>query len=164
MPKPKQQPVRPPTAFERLADPEGRRRAADPNLTANGAVRANRAAQFMPFAALTGYYELVRKQEITVESKRELTEEKALVLSKKLEGLKRGDLVRVTYYDTYGYRSRTGILDAFFRLYAMACRSGASPKPFLDWLREDYDEAALRQSFTSRPWADRIVDGLLRRE
>lgn len=29
----------------------------------------------------------------------------------KLEGLKRGDLVRVTYYDTYGYRSRTGILD-----------------------------------------------------
>ena len=111
MPKPKQQPVRPPTAFERLADPEGRRRAADPNLTANGAVRANRAAQFMPFAALTGYYELVRKQEITVESKRELTEEKTLVLSKKLEGLKRGDLVRVTYYDTYGYRSRTGILD-----------------------------------------------------
>ena len=62
MPKPKQQPVRPPTAFERLADPEGRRRVAAPNLTANGAVRANRAAQFMPFAALTGYYELVRKQ------------------------------------------------------------------------------------------------------
>ena len=111
MPKPKQHPVRPPTAFERLADPEGRRRAADPNLTANGAVRANRATQFMPFAALTGYYELVRKQEITIEPKRELTEEKALVLSKKLEGLKRGDLVRVTYYDTYGYRSRTGILD-----------------------------------------------------
>jgi len=103
--------MRPPTAFERLADPEGRRRAADPNLTANGAVRANRAAQFMPFAALTGYYELVRKQEITVEQKRELTEEKALELSQKLEGLKRGDLVRVTYYDTYGYRSRTGILD-----------------------------------------------------
>ena len=24
-----------------------------------------------------------------------------------------------------------------------------------------YDEAALRQSFTSRPWADRIVDGVL---
>ena len=76
-----------------------------------GSVRAGRAAQFMPFAALTGYYELVRKQEITVEPKCELTEEKALELSKKLEGLKRGDLVRVTYYDTYGYRSRTGILD-----------------------------------------------------
>ena len=55
MPKPKQ-PMRPPTAFERLADPKGRRRSADPKLTANGAVRAGRAAQFMPFAALTGYY------------------------------------------------------------------------------------------------------------
>ncbi|SUE63142.1 Protein tyrosine/serine phosphatase [Roseomonas gilardii subsp. rosea] len=55
--------------------------------------------------------------------------------------------------------SKTGILDAFFRLYAKA-----APKPFLDWLREDYDEAALRRSYTSRPWADRIVDGLLRRE
>ena len=96
MPKSQQQPMRPPTPFERLADPEGRRRSADPKLTANGTVRAGRAAQFMPFAALTGYYELVRKQEITVEPKRELTEEKALELSKKLEGLKRGDLVRVT--------------------------------------------------------------------
>ena len=106
MPKSQQQPMRPPTPFERLADPEGRRRSADPKLTANGAVRAGRAAQFMPFAALTGYFELVRKQEITVEPKCELTEEKALELSKKLEGLKRGDLVRVTYYDTYGYRAQ----------------------------------------------------------
>lgn len=65
MPKSQQQPMRPPTPFERLADPEGRRRSADPKLTANGTVRAGRAAQFMPFAALTGYYELVRKQEIT---------------------------------------------------------------------------------------------------
>ena len=55
--------------------------------------------------------------------------------------------------------SKTGILDAFFRLYAKA-----APKPFLDWLCEDYDEAELRRSYTSRPWADRIVDGLLRRE
>ena len=56
--------------------------------------------------------------------------------------------------------SKTGILDAFFRLYAAEGRG----KPFLDWVREDYDEAALRRSFTSRPWADRLVDGILRRE
>ena len=73
----------------------------------------------MPYAALTGNYELVRKQEITIAPKRELTEEKALVLSKKLEGLKRGDLVRVTYYDTYGYRSRTGILDEALPAYKL---------------------------------------------
>ena len=108
---PKKQPMRPPTEFERLADPEGRRRASDPNLTANGNVRANRAAQFMPFSALTGYYELVRKQEITVEDKHDLTEEAAFELSQMLDGVQRGDLLRVTYYDVYGYRTRTGIVD-----------------------------------------------------
>lgn len=61
----------------------------------------------------------------------------------------------------YGHVSaaRTGILDAFVALYARAW-----PKPFLRWLREDYDEAALRRDFRSRKWADAITDGLLRRE
>lgn len=61
----------------------------------------------------------------------------------------------------YGHvaAARTGILDAFVALYARAW-----PKPFLQWLREDYDEAALRRDFRSRKWADAITDGLLRRE
>jgi protein tyrosine/serine phosphatase len=59
-------------------------------------------------------------------------------------------------------QSRTGILDAFFALYAEALRR--QPKPFLDWLREDYDEEALRRNFQSRAWADRLMDGILRRE
>jgi hypothetical protein len=59
--------------------------------------------------------------------------------------------------------SRTGILDAFFRAYG-AFQAPHGAKPFLDWLREDYDEAALRAAFTSKPWADRLVDGVLRRE
>lgn len=61
----------------------------------------------------------------------------------------------------YGHvaAARTGILDAFVALYAKAW-----PKPFLQWLREDYDEAALRRNFRSRKWADAITDGLLRRE
>jgi protein tyrosine phosphatase (PTP) superfamily phosphohydrolase (DUF442 family) len=59
--------------------------------------------------------------------------------------------------------SRTGILDAFFQDYAaFQARHGA--KPFLDWLREDYDEADLRARFRSKAWADRLVDGVLRRE
>jgi protein tyrosine phosphatase (PTP) superfamily phosphohydrolase (DUF442 family) len=59
--------------------------------------------------------------------------------------------------------ARTGILDAFFHSYA-AYQKEHGPKPFLDWLREDYDEDALRASFQSTPWADRLVDGVLRRE
>ena len=60
-------------------------------------------------------------------------------------------------------RRSTGILDAFFRLYGRF--PGAhGPKPFLDWVRDDYSEDALRASFQSTPWADRLVDGVLRRE
>ena len=59
--------------------------------------------------------------------------------------------------------ARTGILDAFFASYGTYLRTHG-PKPFLDWLREDYDEDALRAGFHSKPWADRLVDGVLRRE
>ncbi|MBI0536658.1 protein tyrosine phosphatase [Roseomonas sp. KE2513] len=57
--------------------------------------------------------------------------------------------------------SRTGILDAFFRLYA---REAEGRVPFLDWVRDEYDEVALRTAFRSQPWADRLIDGVLRRE
>ena len=47
---------------------EGR---ASPALTSNGRKRASRAAQFMPFAALTGYYELIREQELLAQKRAE---------------------------------------------------------------------------------------------
>jgi protein tyrosine phosphatase (PTP) superfamily phosphohydrolase (DUF442 family) len=55
----------------------------------------------------------------------------------------------------------TGILDAFFRLYAAEAEGR---KPFLDWVREDYDEAELRRRF--RPWrlGAFLTDTVLRRE
>ena len=59
--------------------------------------------------------------------------------------------------------ARTGILDAFFRTYAAFVKDNG-PKPFLDWVREDYSEDALRAAFRSTPWADRLVDGVFRRE
>ena len=55
--------------------------------------------------------------------------------------------------------ARTGILDAFIARY-----TAAWPKPFLDWLRQDYDEAALHRDFRSRGWADLLTDRVLRRE
>jgi len=59
-------------------------------------------------------------------------------------------------------QGRTGILDAFFLLYAEAAKR--DPKPFLDWVHDDYDEAALRESFRAEPWANVVVDSVLRRE
>ena len=81
-----------------------------PSYTKGGRPRADRAAQFMPFAALTGYYELARAQERLVEPRHELTEEEAGELSRAMVQLRRGDLVRVTFYDRDHYATRAGVV------------------------------------------------------
>ncbi len=58
-------------------------------------------------------------------------------------------------------RSRTGILDAFFLRYA---REAEGRKPFLDWVREDYDELALRRDFHAHGLASFINDWVLAHE
>jgi protein tyrosine/serine phosphatase len=58
-------------------------------------------------------------------------------------------------------RSRTGILDAFFLRYA---REGEGRKPFLDWVRQDYDEAALRRDFHANGLASFLNDWVLAHE
>jgi protein tyrosine/serine phosphatase len=58
-------------------------------------------------------------------------------------------------------RSRTGILDAFFVRYAMEAEGR---KPFLDWVRDDYDEMALRRDFTAGGLSSFITDRVLVRE
>jgi protein tyrosine/serine phosphatase len=57
--------------------------------------------------------------------------------------------------------SKTGILDAFFELYQ---RTAEGRKPFLDWVREDYDENELRAAFRAGRMAEFINGKLLRRE
>jgi len=63
----------------------------------------------------------------------------------------------------YGHikQSKTGILDDFFALYA---KTGEGSKPFLDWVRDDYDEDGLRAAFKSGKVAGFINDHVLRRE
>lgn len=57
--------------------------------------------------------------------------------------------------------SKTGILDAFFKLYE---QTAEGHKPFLDWVREDYDEQELRAAFKAGNIAEFINSKLLRRE
>ncbi len=57
--------------------------------------------------------------------------------------------------------SRTGILDAFFILYA---KTAEGRKPFLDWVRHEYDEDRLRADFHARGLASFINDRILLRE
>jgi protein tyrosine/serine phosphatase len=63
----------------------------------------------------------------------------------------------------YGHikHAKTGILDAFFHTYA---RDGEGRKPFLDWVREDYSEDALRAAYKSNALAGFITDKILVRE
>jgi protein tyrosine/serine phosphatase len=58
-------------------------------------------------------------------------------------------------------RSRTGILDAFFLRYQ---RDAEGRLSFLDWVRREYDEAALKRDFTAGKLASFINDAVLRRE
>ena len=56
----------------------------------------------------------------------------------------------------------TGVLDAFFDQYL--AHSAQNQIDFFDWVERHYDPAKLKQSFRSRNWANRLVDGWLRRE
>lgn len=83
---------------------------------------ADRAKQFMPFAALKGYYELICERERVVEPRRERTEEDALRLSQELARVERGSLVKVTYYHVDAYETIEGMvarIDTTFRTLAV---------------------------------------------
>ncbi len=58
-------------------------------------------------------------------------------------------------------QSKTGVLDAFFKLYQ---QTAEGKKPFLDWVRDDYDEGELRAAFRAGRVAEFINGKLLRRE
>ena len=49
--------------------------------------RRQRAAQFMPFAALKGYYDLIRERERVAEPKRELTDEQKEKVRRSLKAM-----------------------------------------------------------------------------
>jgi protein tyrosine/serine phosphatase len=56
----------------------------------------------------------------------------------------------------------TGILDFVFERYLRD--NARTPMPFLDWVDCMYDPLALKQEFRSKGWANRFVNGVLRRE
>lgn len=58
-------------------------------------------------------------------------------------------------------RSKTGVLDAFFLRFA---REAEGRTPFLDWVREDYDEDALRRDFRAHGIASFLNDWVLAHE
>lgn len=64
----------------------------------------------MPFAALKGYYDLIRERERTVEPRRELPDEQALELSQRLAGLERREMASIVHYDGEAYVTTRGLV------------------------------------------------------
>lgn len=69
-----------------------------------------RARQFMPFAALRGFEEMIQRQTREVTPRHELSEDEAARLSKKLSRLEKGSVVRVTYYEEDSYLTLDGMI------------------------------------------------------
>ncbi len=71
---------------------------------------SDRAGQFMPFAALRGFYDIIRERERVVVPKHEIAEDKASELSEKMKLVERGMMVKVLYYSNDEYVSVEGIV------------------------------------------------------
>ena len=79
--------------------------------------RAERAKQFMPFAALKGYYEALRKKEKIVVEKKELAEEYMVELDLELRQVKRNDIITVVYFCKSEYLQVTGKVTKIDKVY-----------------------------------------------
>ena len=69
---------------------------------------ADRAVQFMPFASLRGYYDLVRECEIPEQTKKVLSTCEQARLNYKLCQVKKGMLAEVKYYNRVAYDTVVG--------------------------------------------------------
>jgi protein tyrosine/serine phosphatase len=64
----------------------------------------------------------------------------------------------------YGHirQADTGVLDHFFETYL--AYNAKTPISFYDWVDTVYDPQEVRDSFLANGWANRLVNGILRRE
>ena len=74
----------------------------------------NRAKQFAPFAALVGLDAVLMSVEKVVEPRSELSEEMKEELDRRMQKLKRGTMVKVTYYKRTEYVERVGMVAKIF--------------------------------------------------
>ena len=72
--------------------------------------REERAKQFMPFAALKGYPEALRKKEKIIVPKIELSEDASEELDRKLRQVCKPDIITVVYFNKGEYLKQTGIV------------------------------------------------------
>ncbi len=72
--------------------------------------RSERAKQFMPFAALKGFEELLAEKEKMIVPKIELSEERKAELDDKMRSIRKNDMITVTYYAQKEYLKMRGMV------------------------------------------------------
>lgn len=72
--------------------------------------RAERAKQFMPFAALKGYEDALREKERIVVPKVELSEEMKEELDRIMHKVSKNDMIQVVYFHEDAYLQMTGMV------------------------------------------------------
>ena len=71
--------------------------------------QADRAKQFMPFAALKGYEEALAQKEKIVVPKIELSEEMKAELDLQMKHIEKNDIIKIIYFKDGEYLQITGI-------------------------------------------------------
>lgn len=72
--------------------------------------REERAKQFMPFAALKGYPEALRKKEKKVVARVELSDDQKEILDRKFHQIREKDMITIIYYENSDYIEKTGMV------------------------------------------------------
>lgn len=72
--------------------------------------RSERAKQFMPFAALKGFEELLAEKEKMIVPQIELSEERKAELDDKMRSIRKNDMITVTYYAQKEYLKMRGMV------------------------------------------------------
>ena len=72
--------------------------------------REDRAKQFMPFAALKGFQEMLKEKERIVVPRMELSEEQKEELDRKLQMLEKNDIATVVYFQDGEYVKVKGMV------------------------------------------------------
>ncbi len=78
---------------------------------------SERAKQFMPFSALSGLEDALRKKERIVVKKAELSDESAQDIANTLNLIKKGTYVQVVYFNDGEYISIQGIVTSFDKVF-----------------------------------------------
>ena len=80
--------------------------------------RHDRAAQFAPFAALTGFEEVIRGRTVLRAPRRELLSDEIEEINRALASVTVGDTVRVTYFRDGAYVTAVGIVTDIDVIYS----------------------------------------------